>query len=79
MTSLNQKKKAKRMAIIGVLCVLLVVALCFVFGFAIAEGWGAVLAWFTSKWATLVIIFAVVVIGILVYAFFAVKDKEDFK
>ena len=79
MTSLNQKKKAKRLAILGALGVLLVVALCFVFGFAIADGWGAVLAWFTSKWATLVIVFVAVIAILLIYALFVTKDKEDFK
>ena len=79
MISIKQKKKATRIAIISVLALLIVAALCFVFGFAISEGWGAVAAWFTSKWAALTIIAVVFVVVALIFLFFAAKDKEDFK
>ena len=79
MTSVNQKKRAKRIAILSILILLLVAALCFVFGFAISEGWGAVAAWFTSKWAILTIIAASFVVVGLVTLYFKIKDKEDFK
>lgn len=79
MTSIKQKKKAKKMAIIGVLSLIVVAALCFVFGFAIAEGWQAVGAWFKSKWAVLTIIAITIVVIALVFYYFRVKDKEDFR
>ena len=79
MTSIGQKKKAKRIAILSVIALLVVAALCFVFGYAISEGWGAVAAWFTSKWATMTLVAVIFVIVALVFAYFHFKDKEDFK
>ena len=79
MISIGQKRKAQRIAILSVGALLFVAVLCFVFGFAIAEGWEAVGRWFTSKWAALAIVaVAVVAIG-LVYAYFALKDHKDFR
>lgn len=79
MTSIKEKKKAKRIAVLSILAILVIAALCFVFGYAIAEGWETVGAWFTSKYAVLTIIaIAVVIIGGILFYFFN-KDKEDFK
>lgn len=77
--SLSEKRAHKRIAIASVLGVLVVVALCFVFGFAIAEGWDAVARWFTSKWATLTVVSFLIVVMALLYAFFAIKDRKDFR
>lgn len=79
MISVKQKKRAKRIAILSILILLLVAALCFVFGYAISEGWGAVAAWFTGQWALLTIIAATLVVIGLVLLYFKIKDKEDFK
>ena len=79
MTNLKKKLKAKRIAIISALIVLLVAALCFLFGFAIANGWESVAKWFTSKWAVLTIIAVAFVVVALVFGYFHFKDKEDFK
>lgn len=74
-----KKRKAKRIAILSFMGVLVFAALCFVFGFAIADGWGAVFAWFTSKWATLVVVvFFLALIG-FGGLYFSLRDKEDFK
>ena len=78
MISAKEKTRKRRIASISILSVLLVAILCFVFGYAIAEGWEAVGAWFTSKWATLTIVAVAVVVAFLIYFMFAVKDKEDF-
>lgn len=76
---MTSKKKAKRIAVLSIVAVLVVAALCFVFGYAISEGWETVGKWFTSKWAVLVFIaLALVAIG-LVYLWFGAKDREDFK
>lgn len=79
MTSINKVKKRKRIAILSTLALLLIAVVCFVVGFGISEGWQAVAAWFTSKWATLAVIAVLGAVMALVYAYFAVKDKEDFK
>ena len=72
-------KKAKLISIISILSLLVVAALCFVFGYAMAEGWEAVGAWFTSKWAVLTVV-ALSVIAIAAMAIIpALKDKESFK
>ena len=79
MTSIGQKKKAKRIAVLSILGVLFVACLCFVFGFAISEGWEAVGRWFTSKWATLTVVFVVIFTLAMLTVYFNLKDKEDFK
>lgn len=79
MTSIKQKKKAKRIAILSAIGVLLVAGLCFLFGYAIAEGWETVGRWFTSKWAVLTIITIGFVLAALAFLYFHFKDKEDFK
>lgn len=77
--SVGERRRAKRIAIMSVLAVLVVACLCFVVGFGISEGWGAVAAWFTSKWATLVVVSVLIAAMALLYAFFSVQDKRDFK
>ena len=79
MISVNQKKKAKKIAVLGVVALIVVAALCFLFGFAMSEGWEVVGAWFTSKWATLTIIAIAFVLVALVFYYFHIKDKEDFR
>lgn len=79
MTSIGQRTRTKRIALIGVLSVLIVAVACFVLGYGLSEGWQAVAAWFTSKWATLALVGGIVVIGLLLVGIFFVKDKEDFK
>lgn len=73
------RKQKKRIAIASTIGLLLVAVTCFVVGYGISEGWEAVAAWFTSKWATLAVISVLVVTFVLIYAFFAVKDREDFR
>jgi len=79
MTSVKQRRKTKRVAVIAIGGLLLVAVLCFVFGFAISEGWEAVGRWFTSKWAALSLIAIGVVAFALVFAYFRLKDAKDFK
>lgn len=77
--SVGERNRKKRIAVMSVLILLVVAALCFVFGFAIAEGWQAVGAWFTSKWATLTVVSGLIAIIALLYAFFAMQDRKDFR
>lgn len=79
MTSITSVKKEKRIAILSVLALIAIAALCFVLGFGIGEGWEAVGAWFTSKWATLTIIAVVFVVVALIFGYFFAKDREDFR
>ena len=79
MTSVNQKKKARLIATISVLSLIVIAALCFVFGYAMSEGWEVVGAWFTSKYATLTIIAVVFVVVAVIFFYFFKKDKEDFR
>lgn len=78
MTNPNARRN-KRIAIISTLCLLVVAALCFVFGFAISEGWEAVARWFTSKWATLTVVCFLLGVMILLSALFSIRDKKDFR
>lgn len=75
----NEKKKTKIKAGIAILSLLVIAILCFLFGFAISEGWEAVGAWFTSKWAVMTIVAVSCVAIIAVFLLFFVKDREDFK
>lgn len=61
------------------LALLLVAAMCFVFGFAISEGWDAVARWFTSKWATLTVVALGLAVMVLLSAYFSIKDRKDFR
>lgn len=79
MTNITSVKKKKRIAILGVLALIAIAALCFVLGFGIGEGWEAVGAWFTSKWATLTIIAVAFVVIALIFGYFFAKDREDFR
>ena len=49
---------------------------CFVVGYGLKDGWEAVLAWFTSKWAMWVYVFAVLYIVILIGYVLWKKDKD---
>ena len=79
MISLKERNKRRRIAALSVLSVLVVAILCLVFGFAIAEGWETVWAWFKSPYATLLVVFVAVVAAFAIYFLFGAKDKEDFK
>lgn len=54
-------KKARKWWALGMLAFLAVGIASFIVGYGLKDGWDAVLAWFTSKWATYVYI------GIVVY------------
>lgn len=75
----KEAKKAKRITILGVLGLLLVAAICFIVGFGISEGWAAVGAWFTSKWATLTVVAVSLLSLVLVTLYFNLRDKEGLK
>lgn len=49
---------------------------CFVLGYGLKDGWEAVLAWFTSKWAMWVYVFAALYIVILAGYVLWKKDKD---
>lgn len=49
---------------------------CFVVGYGLKDGWEAVLAWFTSKWAMWVYVFGALYIVILIGYVLWKKDKD---
>lgn len=77
--SLSEKRRNKRIAIMVVLCTIVAVAVCFVLGFGLSEGWEVVGAWFTSKWATLTVVSLLITGMVLLYGFFAIRDRKDFR
>ena len=77
--SKGEKVRKKRIAILSILILLVCAAACFIVGFGISEGWEAVGAWFHSKWATLTVVCVLFVGVALLYAFFALQDRKDFR
>ena len=77
--SKGEKVRKKRIAILSVLILLVFAAACFIVGFGISEGWEAVGAWFHSKWATLTVVCVLFIAVALLYAFFALQDRKDFR
>lgn len=49
---------------------------CFVVGYGLKDGWDSVLAWFTSKWAMWVYVFAALYVLILAGFVFYKKDRD---
>lgn len=49
---------------------------CFVVGYGLKDGWEAVLAWFTSKWAMWIYVFGALYIVILIGYVLWKKDKD---
>lgn len=61
---------------IGIGIFALVGVACFIVGYGLKDGWEAVLAWFTSKWAMWVYVFAALYVIIALGFVFWKKDKE---
>lgn len=48
----------------------------FIVGYGLKDGWDSVIAWFTSKWAVWVYVFAVVYVFVALGYVFWKKNKE---
>lgn len=68
--------KAKVIAISLVAAFAIIGIACFVFGYGLSEGWEVVLAWFSSKWATMVYLIILIVAVVSIWIFHYLKVKK---
>lgn len=70
------KKRKRNLMILGLIWVLIAVVFL-VIGFAIADGWEAVGAWFSGKWAMMIYTFlGVYALVIIIYVVFPmIKER----
>lgn len=74
---MRKKERSLILWYVGVGLFALLGIACFVVGYGLKDGWESVLAWFTSKWAMWVYVFAGIY-GMAALAYFFYKKNKEY-